>query len=146
MRPPVYLLLPAVAAALLMAGCGTDDETSTSGGDASTSLTFTLDTDGAGGADAKEITVTCPGGDEEACAAIDALPDNPAAETSPSQACTQVYGGPDTLTVNGTLRGEEVAGAFGRGDGCEIERFDRFSDVLAAVFDGYRGGTSVDVN
>ena len=58
----------------------------------------------------------------------------------------EVYGGPDTLTINGTLRGEDVSAAFSRGNGCEIERFDRFADVLAALYDGYRGGTSVDVN
>jgi hypothetical protein len=39
-----------------------------------------------------------------------------------------------------------VAATFDRTDGCQIQRFDRFGDVLAALYDGYRGATSVDVN
>jgi hypothetical protein len=134
-----------VAAALLISGCG-DDSTSTSGGDASTNLTFRLDADGSGGAAAQEVTLTCPGGDATACAAIDALPADPTAETPPTQACTEVFGGPDTLTINGTLRGEDVSAAFSRGNGCDIERFDRFTDVLAALYPDYTAGSSIDVN
>ena len=58
----------------------------------------------------------------------------------------EAYGGPETLTINGTLRGEDVEAAFDRTNGCEIQRMDRFGDVLAALFDDYRGATSVDVN
>ena len=135
MRAPVRILVSALVAVGLLAlgGCGSDDETSTAGGGAETDLTFSLDRDGPGGADAQEVSLTCPGGDADACAAIDALPADPTAPTPPTQACTQVYGGPDTLTINGTLRGEDVSAAFGRADGCEIERFDRFADVLAAL-------------
>jgi hypothetical protein len=147
MRPPVRLLVPAVAVAatLLLAGCG-DDATLTSGDAASTDLTFRLDADGSGGATAQEVTLTCPGGDTKACAAIDALPADPTAETPPTQACTEVYGGPDTLTINGTLRGEDVSAAFSRGNGCDIERFERFADVLAALYPEYQPGSSIDVN
>ena len=140
------LVVPAVAAALLVAGCGSDSTSTSGGGGDSTDVTFSLDRDGSGGAAAEEVTLTCPGGDAAACAAIEALPAHPTAETPPTQACTEVYGGPDTLTINGTLRGEDVSAAFSRGNGCDIERFDRFADVLAALYPGYRGGTSVDVN
>jgi hypothetical protein len=148
MRAPVRVLVSAlvVVGLIVLSGCGSDDETSTAGGGAETDVTFRLDRDGTGGADADEVTLTCPGGDVDACAAIDALPADPTAATKPTQACTQVYGGPETLTINGTLRGEEVSAAFDRTNGCEIERVDRFGDVLAALYDGYRGATSVDVN
>jgi hypothetical protein len=147
MRAPVRILLPALAVATLgFAGCGSDDSTSTAGGEASTDVTFRLDKDRSGGAAAQEVSLQCPGGNAEACAAIDALPDDPTAQPPPDAACTQVYGGPETLTINGTLRGEPVAATFDRTDGCQIQRFDRFADVLAALYDGYRGATSVDVN
>jgi hypothetical protein len=146
MGPPVRLLVPAVAAVLLLAACGSDDETSTSSSGTETELTFALDTDGSGGEPPQEAQLTCPGGDADACAAVDALPADPGAPTPANQACTEVYGGPDTLTVNGTLNGEPIAAAFDRTNGCEIQRFDQFADVLAAIYDGYRGGTSVNVN
>jgi hypothetical protein len=131
-------------AALAAAGCGSDE--SASSGSDSTDVTFALDKDGSGGADPQEVTLQCPGGNADACAAIDALPADPTAQVPPDQACTQVYGGPETLTINGTLRGEHVAASFDRTDGCQIQRFDRFGDVLAALYDGYRGATSVQVN
>jgi hypothetical protein len=140
------ILVSALAvAALAVAGCGSDD-TSTAGDDLSTDVTFSLDKDGSGGADAEEVTLRCPGGNADACAAVDAMPDDPTAQLPADTACTQVYGGPETLTVNGTLRGEGVSATFDRTDGCQIQRFDRFGDVLAALYDGYRGATSVDVN
>lgn len=138
------IVVPAVVAVLALAACGSDDTTtSTAGGGTDTDLTFRLDPDGPGGAEAQEATVTCPGGDEEACATIDVLPDDPAAPTPSNQACTEVYGGPDTLTVNGTLRGETVAGAFDRTNGCEIQRFDQFADVLAVLFPEYKPGSAL---
>ncbi len=128
------IAVSAVVALLFCAGCGSDDQTSTSAATSSTDLTLRVDADGPGGAPAREATLACPGGDDAACAAIAALPEDPAAPTSADQACTQVYGGPDTLTVNGTLRGEEIAASFNRTNGCEIQRFDRFAEVLAVLF------------
>ncbi len=71
------------------------------------------------------------------------MPADPAAPTPSDQACTEVYGGPDTLTVNGTLRGEAIAAAFDRTNGCEIQRFDRFADVLAVLFPEYKPGSAL---
>jgi len=118
---------------MALAGCG-EGETSTSEAGTETELTLRLDADGRGGADPKEVTLTCPGGDEAACAAIDALPADATEPTPADQPCTQVYGGPDTLSVEGTLRGEDVSAVFDRTDGCQIQRFDRFTDVLAALY------------
>ncbi len=147
MRAPTQILASALAvAALGIAGCGSDNGTSTAGGDAGTDVTFSLDKDGSGGAAAQEVSLQCPGGDADACAAIDALPADPTAQPPADTGCTQIYGGPDTLTINGTLRGEDVATSFDRTDGCQIQRFDRFADVLAVLYPGYAGGSSVDVN
>jgi hypothetical protein len=147
MTAPVRIFVSALALATLgFAGCGSDSSTSTAGDGASTDVTFSLDKDGPGGADAQVASLQCPGGDADACAAIDALPADPTAQPPADGACTQVYGGPDTLTINGTLRGEDVAASFDRTDGCQIQRFDRFADVLAALYPGYAGATSVNVN
>ena len=135
-----------LAAVIALAGCGEGETSTSAASTADTHLTLSLDADGPGGEPAQEATLTCPGDGGEACAAIDALPADPAAPTAPDQTCTQIYGGPDTLAVTGTLRGEEISAAFTRANGCEIERFDRFADVLAAVFPEYRGGTSAGVN
>jgi hypothetical protein len=40
-------------------------------------------------------------------------------------ACTEIYGGPATARVRGTLRGRPVDARFDRTNGCEIERWDR---------------------
>jgi hypothetical protein len=47
------------------------------------------------------------------------------------------------LTVNGTLRGEEIAAAFQRANGCDIERFDRFAALLAVLFPEYEPGSAL---
>jgi prephenate dehydratase len=40
-------------------------------------------------------------------------------------ACTQIYGGPATARVRGTLHGKQVDASFELTNGCEIERWDR---------------------
>lgn len=148
-RPAARALTAAFAAALALAlvaaGCGSDD--SDSGGDAgaatTTELTISLDADGPGDQQPQETKLSCPGGDAAACDAIADLPEDPTAEIPVDQACTEIYGGPDILSVRGTLRGEPVASSFSRSNGCEIERFDRFTDVLAALFPEYRPGSAL---
>lgn len=44
--------------------------------------------------------------------------------------CTEIYGGPQTATVTGTLRGEPVNAQFRRTDGCEIARWDEHAVLL----------------
>ena len=48
-------------------------------------------------------------------------------------ACTQIFGGPETATIKGTIRGEPVDAKFSRSDGCEIERWKRVEPLLAEV-------------
>jgi hypothetical protein len=45
-------------------------------------------------------------------------------------ACTQVFGGPATAKVEGTLQGEGVRASFDLTDGCEIDRWNRNSGIL----------------
>ena len=45
-------------------------------------------------------------------------------------ACVEVFGGPATARVSGTLRGRRVAAAFNLSDGCEIARWRRNAALL----------------
>ena len=55
------------------------------------------------------------------------------APTPGDTACTQLFGGPETATIKGTIRGEAVDATFSRSDGCEIERWKRVEALLAEV-------------
>jgi hypothetical protein len=46
------------------------------------------------------------------------------------RACIQVYGGPATARVTGTLRGRRIDADFSLTDGCEIERWRRLAVLL----------------
>jgi hypothetical protein len=48
-------------------------------------------------------------------------------------ACAQLYGGPQTARITGTLRGEHVDAHFSRTDSCETARWQRVRDLLAEV-------------
>lgn len=95
-------------------------------------VTITVD-DGAG--TVTEYTLTCqpPGGTHpnaaDACSTL-AAGTSALGPPDPNQACTEIYGGPQTATVSGTLNGAPLEGTFGRADGCQIARWDR----LAALF------------
>jgi hypothetical protein len=141
----VRTLLTLAAAALfaLAAGCGDDDAPGDPGqspGDAS-DLTVTLDA-GPGGTPPEVADVRCPGGGPQtaACEAVDALPEDAAAPVPAGAVCTQIYGGPDVVRIEGTLRGKEVDTELTRANGCEIERFDHFLPLLRTLFESYRPG------
>ena len=48
-------------------------------------------------------------------------------------ACTEQYGGPETATVTGTLRGETIDANFSRVNGCEISRWQEAAPLLEAA-------------
>lgn len=54
------------------------------------------------------------------------------APTPAGTACTEIYGGPQTALVTGTLRGTKVWARFRRRDGCEIARWNRVAFLLGA--------------
>jgi len=152
---PLSRLGPAIVgialAAALALGCGGDDDDGGSygeprapspGGD--TALTVTLDPDGTGSSTAT-AEVRCDGAGEPpgACEALAELPDDAADPVPQGVACTQIYGGPDVVTIEGALLGEEVDAVLTREDGCAIERFERFLPVLEELFEGYRPGRSI---
>jgi len=98
-------------------------------------ITVSVD-DGSGGK--RTWTLTCaadgtPGGDHPdaagACTALNALAD-PFRPVPKDMACTMVYGGPQTATVQGRWGGRDVLTTFKRTDGCEIARWNRIAALL----------------
>lgn len=129
-------------AALAATGCGSDSDDEDWTSAAGTSLEVTLDIDGERGDEAArtgtvacESQVDCPGAESLTAADFEPVP----AET----ACTEIFGGPETATITGNLAGEPVEGEFSRANGCEIERFDRFTSLLRTLFSGYRPGSAL---
>lgn len=134
-RPPV--LLPAL---LLLAGCSGGEDRVTSAAATTPSPAGTalqVEVVAAPGAEPARWTLTCApaGGDhpdpEAACAALARTPD-PLAPVPADAVCTELYGGPQTGLVRGTLDGREVSLELSRTDGCRTEQWDRLGAVLPA--------------
>ncbi|MDQ3612305.1 MAG: SSI family serine proteinase inhibitor [Actinomycetota bacterium] len=87
------------------------------------------------GAEPERLTLTCEptGGDHpaaaQACADL-AQASEPFAPLPPDQVCTEIFGGPQTATVTGTYRGEQVRLDLSRSDGCRIAQWDGLGAVL----------------
>ena len=140
-------LATAVAGLALTApGCGDSDDAGS--GDApaeSSALTVTLDPDGADGPE-KEMTeeLTCEeDSDDDVCQAVAAIDADALDPVSPDVACTEIFGGPDTASLEGTIRGEELEVELTRANGCEIERFDAAVPLLQALYPDYEPGASL---
>jgi hypothetical protein len=138
--------LSAVALAALLAlgagGCGGDEEETDAGGAGDgpvTSLEVALDVDGStGGGEPQTAEVECPG--DDACKALEDVSATDFEPVGPNEACTEIFGGPETATIAGTLDGEDVEATFNRANGCEIDRFGTFVPLLRALFPDYEPG------
>jgi hypothetical protein len=64
-----------------------------------------------------------------ACAVLAEFPD--ALQSVPRDvACTEIYGGPETAAVTGTLDGRSIRARFNRTNGCEIARWEKLHPLL----------------
>ncbi len=123
MRSLVVLL----AAAAVLAGCGTNSSPSGDDG-AGVDVKITVRSDEA--AQPTVMTLTCDpaGGDhpngEAACAALRSAPVEVFDPVPENQPCTMIYGGPQTATLTGTIDGRTIDASFSRKNGCEIDRWD----------------------
>jgi hypothetical protein len=127
-----------VAAALAFAACGAEDgpNTPATGGkdDELANLVVTVDADGDEAQPAKELQLTCKAPtDSDACGAAAGISFAELEPTGEDVACTQQYGGPETATIKGRLRGQDVDATFTRTDGCEIARWDNVKPLLDYV-------------
>jgi hypothetical protein len=127
-----------LAALAMLAGCGGEEQAGDGGSSGqpapATQLTVRVDPDGDGPEKAGQAQISCGRESSERdspCVAAEQL--RPAAfEPTPDDvACTELFGGPETATISGTLEGEKVEGRFSRQDGCEIARWEKVSALLA---------------
>ena len=72
----------------------------------------------------------CDAGGRPGCAAAAGLRPADFEPTPDDVACTELFGGPETATVTGTLDGREVDARFARNDGCEIARWEKVAALL----------------
>lgn len=78
---------------------------------------------------------------EDACRALarPAVQNRLVGGPSSEQVCTQVYGGPQTAMLSGTLDGQSVSTVVSRDDGCGIGDWDNLlKDILLPVSRGPR--------
>ena len=137
------LLVAALAALAIAAGCGDDEAEPGGAAGGESELLLTLDADGPGGKKLETKTVRCPGDADAVCGELADLSTDDLEPVPDNVACTEIYGGPDVLTVEGLLEGDEVRAEFTRANGCEIERFDRWVPLLQEVFPGYEPGAQL---
>lgn len=134
------------AAALVAAGCGdggTEPDEPISTGDIL--LTLTLDPDGPDGEDepmTAEVACDEDESDPECAAAVelDAEDLAPADEDTP---CTELFGGPDVLEIEGDLGGTELDYLLTRENGCEVDRFEAALPLVKVLFPDYEPGSAI---
>jgi hypothetical protein len=143
LRRALLTVVPAVASAALVGSCGGDssDEPYAGGrdgaGQRAVQLTIRAND---GGGNVEEATLECDGtadasgfsGRDPArlCAVAQRLASFLTRVPDPRRACTQIYGGPETARVRGTIEGREVDRRLSRTNGCEIADWDRLALLL----------------
>ena len=136
MRVPRRIAVAIVAATLVagaLAGCSESDDSASGAAGADLSITF-RDPD-AGGAD-RVWTLGCApaSGDlpdpAAACERLAGLGSEAWAPVPGDVACAEIFGGPQTLSVEGRHDGADVAASFSRTNACEIARYDRIVTAL----------------
>ena len=131
------LLWCATVLLVAVAGCGPDPEDNgpqqTPSAAGTTDLTIVVDE---GGGTQRTWRLTCDptGGDhpraEEACAALDSNGATALPPVPKDRQCAQVYGGPQTATVTGTWRGQQINSTLSRTNSCETARWDALDGLL----------------
>ncbi len=137
------LALTLAVAAVVLAGCGRDDDGDGGGATAApdeavgTDLRIEVRVDE--GAEARVLTLTCDpaGGDhpqaQQACDALAAEAPEVFDPIPLDQVCTMIYGGPQTARVAGTYDGTAVDATFSRENGCELDRWERLGTTFFDV-------------
>jgi len=125
--------VPLIALILLAGGCG--DSQPAAGPQTSLSITVVADA----GAPPNVLTLTCDpaGGNHpqpaQACAALGRAGATVFDPVPKDQACTMIYGGPQTAKVTGTYKGNRVDATFKRTNGCEIARWEKLGTTFFNV-------------
>ncbi len=111
-------------------GDGTDEGPATFPAD----LTIQVDATGEGAVTTTTLTCGPAGGDHPdsaaACAAVTTAWPDGFDPVPPDVMCTEIWGGPQTAHVTGTVDGTPVDATFRRSDGCHMARWDALADLL----------------
>ena len=79
-----------------------------------------------------------------ACAAaLRAHRGRPRRRSPPETACTEIYGGPDVVTIERNSPRRAVDVELTRANGCEIDRFEKFAPVLEELYPDYKPGSAL---
>jgi hypothetical protein len=135
-----------VLAAAALGGCGEDDEpparpgatTTTSAGE----IELKVESDNGAG-ERKTGELVCRDGEIRAsgdlyagrpaaalCSTARELTDLLTTQPDKGRMCTQIYGGPETARVTGTINGKKVDRRFARTNGCDIADFTAAAALL----------------
>jgi hypothetical protein len=118
------------AALVLLSACGDEGEERVA---TSTDLTVTVRPSGPDGP-AQTRKIQCAelgmGASGSDCRRLGSVSADQLKPVPRLTACTEIYGGPATALVRGTLRGQPVDARFDRTNGCEIARWDRNRALL----------------
>ncbi|MBK5216032.1 MAG: hypothetical protein JJE02_00490 [Propionibacteriales bacterium] len=124
----VVVVVAAAGAAYALTRDSDVDGSDKKDSDAVTSLTITYKADGNVAEKSYELSCEPTGGDHpgaaEACGALEGIDLDVFQPVPAGNACTMIYGGPETATVVGTVNGDKVNAKFSRENGCEIARWD----------------------
>lgn len=123
-------LTAGAATALVLAACGDDGPASSD--DQQTRLVVDVRPRGDEAPARRRSVADCsPGRAHSAiCRRLRALPHDALAPVAGDAVCTQIYGGPATAVVRGAMRGRPVDTRFSLRNGCEIDRWKRFSWLI----------------
>jgi hypothetical protein len=114
----------------LLAGCG-DSAPGPAGADVPTDVRISFDPDGEGRGRAVSTHVRCARDDRrEVCRRLRTLDPRVLRAVPRDRFCTQIYGGPQTGRIHGTIEGRRVDARFARNNGCEIARFAAAAPIL----------------
>ncbi|MGA1212362.1 MAG: hypothetical protein ACO3ZZ_01335 [Solirubrobacterales bacterium] len=134
-------LAPLIAiGALGLAGCGDSGSGEDSGSTpASDQTRLTISYRATPNSEPTIARVACDGNSRgKACRAVARIRKDTWQPVPPGQVCSEIYGGPQTARIAGTVAGRGVDADFSRTNGCEIERWDQIAVLLEAT--GLTGG------
>ena len=119
--------------AALLAACGGADKASGPAGIAD--VVVRVDPDGAHGPKpARQMHLSCTKPQQsQACGAAAGISATDLRPTPKGVACADIYGGPQTASIVGVIRGQQVNARFTRTNGCEIKRWNGVADLLDQV-------------
>lgn len=123
-----------LAVAALLVGCGSSkDGSKPSAPNAPVAADLSFSYRAGPSAKTDRVDLACPAASDRlpaACRELEAVPSETFDKVPPGRACTEIYGGPETLRVVGRIGGSRVDSRFSRINGCEISRWDALAPLL----------------